>query len=271
MPRLGDFSGKVAVVTGAASGIGLALSQTFARHGLAVVCADCDAPLLRTEVERLRSTGASVLAVPTDVADASSVDELRDTTYAEFGTVHVLCNNAGVGDFSRMTAGIDLAKWHRTIEVDLFGVLHGIRSFLPRMVDQDEGHIVNTASRQGLVGSSSTGAYCTAKFGVVGMSEVLDAELRELGSNVGVSVLCPGPVNTHLASPAAPDIDIDDSLADHFAAVARTVIEPDLVPPLVLRAIETRTLYVSTHAATLEMIEARHGRIAADFAAVGPA
>jgi NAD(P)-dependent dehydrogenase (short-subunit alcohol dehydrogenase family) len=268
---ISDLDGKVAVVTGAASGIGLALARSFLEHGLAVVCADLNDQSLRAAVDELRQVSSQVIGVTCNVADPEAVEALRDATFAEFGTAHIVCNNAGVGGFARMTTGIDVAAWRRTIDVDLFGVLHGIRAFLPRLLEQNEGHFVNTASRQGLIGSASTGAYCAAKFGVVGLSEVLAAELLESGSRVGVSVLCPGPVNTDLASPGTGGSDIDEKLAAQFALVGRSIIEPDLVAPLVLRAITTGTLYLSTHEATIDMLHERHQRIIADFETIGSA
>ena len=188
-----ELVGRVGVITGAASGIGLALARSFVARGMAVVCADIDARGLEQATASLVRESGNVVGVVTDVSDADAVTALRDETFSRFGTAHVVCNNAGMPAFQPMTASLDLANWRRTIDVNLFGVVHGVEAFLPRLLEQDEGHIVNTSSRQGLLGGASAGAYATSKFAIVGLSEVLDAELRDLGSRVGVSVLCPAP------------------------------------------------------------------------------
>ena len=264
-----SLDSKVAVVTGATRGIGLGLARCFGEHGMKIVCADLDPVGLDSAVAQLEGLGIETIGVVTDVADADALDALRDQTFTRFGTAHVVCNNAGIGGFERMTTGIDVESWRRTIDVNLFGVLHGVRSFLPRLLEQDDGHIVNTSSRQGLVGGlASIGAYSTSKFGVVGLSEVLDAELRELGANVGVSVLCAGPVMSGMAGGGGAS-DVDDDLAVQFARIARTVIDPVLVGPLVVEAIAQRRLFVNTHRETLELLEHRHQRILDDAAHLG--
>ena len=256
-----SLSGKVAVVTGAASGIGLALVRRFVSNGMKVACADVDGRALTLAVTSLGSDVDDVVGIVTDVADPDAVDALRDEVFARFGTAHVVCNNAGIGGSGRLTDAVDLDKWRRVLDVDLFGVVHGIRSFLPRLLEQGEGHIVNTSSRQGLLGTAGVGAYCAAKFGVVGLTEVLDAELRDMGSDVHASVLCPGPVRTGMTSQSLDRAGIDQRLAEEIARRLESAIEPEQVAQLVIDAIRERRLYVNTHAETIAWLVDRHRRI----------
>lgn len=193
-----SFQGKVAVVTGAGSGIGRALAERFAAEGMKVVLADIEAePLARTERD-LRAQGAEVLAVQTDVSQAGDVEALAKKTVATFGAVHVVCNNAGVAVGKTTWEHTD-ADWEWVLGVNLWGVIHGIRTFVPIMLEQGtEGHIVNTASVAGLLVSGFKPSYDVSKFGVMALSESLYRELEALGSRVKVSVLCPGLVNTRI-------------------------------------------------------------------------
>ncbi len=260
--------GKVAVVTGAASGIGFALAQGFVSHGMSVVCADVDGLALEEVAASFEKARGEVAIVTTDVSDPDAVDALRDETFSRFGTAHVVCNNAGIPAFQRMTSSIDLERWRRTVDVNLFGVIHGVRAFLPRLLEQDEGHIVNTASRQGLLGSASAGAYATSKFGIVGLSEVLDAELRDLGSRVGVSVVCPGAVATNLMRHGR-DNGMQREVSDELSQRVQGKIEPVVVADLVVKAIVEGCLYVNSHADTIEMLASRHRRIVEDAERLG--
>ena len=188
-----DLEGKVAVVTGGASGIGRAMAAQFAADGMQVVIADVEAAALEATSGEL-----GVVGVQTDVGDAASVQALADHVCDRFGTVHVLCNNAGVGGGGQI-ADLTLADWKWVLDVNLWGVIHGLHSFLPRILaNPDGGHVVNTASMAGLFASAGMGPYNATKFAVVAISETLSKELQAAGSSVGVSVLCPGFVRTNI-------------------------------------------------------------------------
>jgi NAD(P)-dependent dehydrogenase (short-subunit alcohol dehydrogenase family) len=143
-----DLAGKVAVITGAAKGLGFALATVLAGEGMRLVLADIDASGLEQAVGHFQDGGAEVLGVPTDVSDAGAIGRLRDSAFERFGTAHVLCNNAGIGDGQSVTEPIDMARWESVFGVNFYGVLYGVNAFLPRMLEQGAGHIVNTASRR---------------------------------------------------------------------------------------------------------------------------
>lgn len=190
------FAGRVAVVTGGAGGVGRALGERFAVAGMKVVLADVVAEPLDRTVAELRDAGHEVTGVVTDVTDFASVEHLADEAYATYGAVHVLCNNAGVG------AGAEGKIWDHTLNdwgwglaVNLWGVIHGIKAFVPRMLAAgDEGHVVNTSSGNGGIAPlTSTAVYATTKAAVTTVTEVLYGQLRAVDSRIGVSVLFPGP------------------------------------------------------------------------------
>jgi NAD(P)-dependent dehydrogenase (short-subunit alcohol dehydrogenase family) len=190
--------GRVAVVTGAASGIGLALAERFAAEGMKVVMADIEGPALAAAAEGLRKRGAALLATRVDVSSPEDVERLARETYAAFGAAHVLCNNAGVAVLGAVHEHT-LADWQWVINVNLWGVIHGVRAFLPRMLGGGaEGHIVNTASMAGLTTAPFMSVYDVTKHGVVALSESLYKELQVTGAPLGVSVLCPGLINTNI-------------------------------------------------------------------------
>ncbi len=194
-----DLSGKVAVVTGGASGIGFALAQRFLAEKMAVVVADVERAALVDAVGRLRATGGEVLDVLTDVADPEQVESLAARCLDHFGAVHLVCNNAGVGT-SGAVWEISLEDWDWVLGVNLRGVVNGIRSFVPRMLAAGEpAHVVNTASLAGLVPLTTSPTYTVSKFGIVALSEILYLQLQAARAPVGVSVLCPGWVRTRLA------------------------------------------------------------------------
>jgi NAD(P)-dependent dehydrogenase (short-subunit alcohol dehydrogenase family) len=248
------LEGRVAVVTGAASGIGRALAGTFAKERMKVVLADVEPDALAAAARELAGRGAEVLAVETDVTRQDQVDALAARTLDSFGAVHVVCNNAGVfaGGLS-WTQPLEDYQW--VLGVNMWGVIHGIRTFVPILLRQDEGHVVNTASMAALTAMPFAGAYHMSKHAVLALSEVLYHELRSQGANVGVSALCPEAVATridhaernrpaHLRVPAGvarPDVELVDGAIR--AAVARG-ISPDVIAARVLGAIREDRFYV---------------------------
>jgi NAD(P)-dependent dehydrogenase (short-subunit alcohol dehydrogenase family) len=205
-----DLKGRTAVVTGAASGIGFALCERFANEGMRVVMADIEADALESARAKLADAGFEVVAVPTDVSDAEAVRDLARAAVAKFGKVHVLCNNAGVFAGGRIWES-PISDFEWVLGVNLWGVLHGIRTFVPIMLEQGEpAHIVNTASMAGVTSAPLTAAYNISKHGVVTLSESLYHELTMENAPIGVSVLCPELINTNIAQssrnrPAALD------------------------------------------------------------------
>ena len=190
-----ELNGKVAVVTGAASGIGFAMSERFVSEGMSVVMADVEEEALARSATQLESEGADVLGVLCDVSNAASVKDLAEQTLSAYGGVHVVCNNAGVGPGGLMLE-TTAEEWEWIVGVNVMGVAHGVITFGPILAEAGEGHIVNTASEAGLVTNSALGMYCATKHAVVGLSESLWRELHPLG--VGVSCLCPNLVNTQI-------------------------------------------------------------------------
>ncbi len=197
-----EFKDKVAVITGAASGLGRAMAERCAQEGMKVVLADVEVEALTKTEASMKASGATVLAIRTDVSQASDVEALAQKTLEVFGAVHLLCNNAGVGTGSAIWKST-IADWEWVIGVNLWGVIHGVRVFVPIMLEQDtECHIVNTASMAGLISGPGLGAYKVTKHAVVTLSETLYHELAERGARVSVSVLCPGVVSTRIMESA---------------------------------------------------------------------
>lgn len=264
-----DLTDRVAVVTGGANGIGYAMAEAFAAAGARLVLADVNGTELGEAVERLAASGATVTGVETDVSDADQVDALRDTALATHGAVHVVCNNAGVGG-GGPSWQVPLEQFRWVLGVDLFGVIHGVHSFTPLLVEQGEGHIVNTASMAGLLSPAFMAPYNIAKHGVVTLSETLFAELAMTAPGVGVSVLCPGWVNTRIYDAARYAADRDgldgDDTTGAFADVVKGLvtggIEPSQVAAQVLDAVRTRRFYVLTHPDWTPLVTDRTERIA---------
>jgi len=252
-----EFRGKTAFVTGGASGIGLALGRAFAEAGMNVMLADIETIALDGAVELLRNAGHRVQGVRCDVANPDSVEQAAQAAFGTFGRVHIVCNNAGVaagGGIDR----ISLDNWRWVIDVNLMGVVYGIRSFLPHMRAHGEGgHFVNTASMAGLNGGLGFSPYAASKFAVVGMSEGLALQLKPLG--IGVSVLCPSFVRTRIGEsgrnrPArygeAQPPDPNSRAAALVAELARLIeagLDPVDVASRVMAAIRNDELYVFTH------------------------
>lgn len=248
-----DFHGKVAVVTGAASGIGRALALAFAREGMKVVLADVERGALEDAEQAVRRTPAETLLVPTDVSRAADVERLAERTLDAFGAVHVVCNNAGVA-ISGPVWTHTIADWEWVLGVNLWGVIHGVRVFTPLLLAQGvEAHIVNTASMAGLTCVPNMAIYGVSKHGVVALTETLHHELAMLGSPVKTSVLCPGFVNTRIRDsarnrPAALPATAASSVSAELESTARRLLvsglAPERVAAAVLDAIRAERLYV---------------------------
>jgi len=262
-----ELKGKVAVVTGAASGIGNAVATRLAAEGMKVVLADIEEGPLSDAEKKLTDAGATVLAVPTDVTKGDQVDALAAKTFERFDTVHVVHNNAGVATGGPMWT-LTEADWQWVLGVNLWGVIHGVRAFVPRLVEQGEGHVVNTASMAGLTSVPMMGPYNVSKHGVVTLSETLANELALHGSPVKVSVLCPGWVQTriHEADRNRPaELESRDEANVQMAEMGREMIgsliasgiPPSDVADQVLDAIREETFYILTHPDLKPMIRRR--------------
>lgn len=266
-----DFTGKGAVITGGASGIGLATARQLADRGARLVLADIEQGALDEVVGRFRQAGVDAHGVVCDVRSLEQVEALADTAFG-LGTVDVVFNNAGVavgGPITEMTHD----DWRWIIDVDLWGPIHGVEAFVPRMVEQGQGgHVLFTSSFAGLVPNRGLGPYCVAKYGVVALAEVLWRELREHG--IGVSVLCPMRVTTNIgssernrsadyggaeSSPRVPDQD------EGNAELAGRVLEVDDVAALTVDAIAHNRLYVLPHEESRQSIRRRFERIDRTF------
>ncbi len=249
---------KTAVITGAGSGIGEGIAMACAGAGMNVVIADLDLAAAEKVAADLAAQGTNTLAVAVDVSDFDAVCALRDQAVARFGTVHLVCNNAGVWIGATM-AEADIRDWQYLINVNLWGVIHGVKAFLPLLLEQGEGHIVNTASMGGLISGPPEGLYCTTKFAIVGLSESLLMEVADKG--VGVSVLCPGLVNTQLITRSAAQRPARwDSGIDHGQPAPDVAqgISPLAVGEQVVDAVREGGFYVITHDDYRDIIAMRH-------------
>jgi NAD(P)-dependent dehydrogenase (short-subunit alcohol dehydrogenase family) len=267
-----EFRGKVAVVTGAASGIGRAMAERFAAEGMKVVLADIEERALARAEAELSAGGASVVAIRTDVSRAADVHALARATIDAFGAVHVVCNNAGVSPVMGASWELTEADWQWVLGVNLWGVLHGIRAFVPIMLKQDgEGHIINTASVAGLVaGGPWWSTYGVAKHGVVNLSESLHRELAAVGSRVKVSVLCPAWVKTQLMDadrnrPAPLRNESNEGAPSPGAALMEQAVrqfvaggtDPLEVAALVVDAIRSERFWILPHPEWKEQVRTR--------------
>ena len=269
-----DFSDRVAVITGAASGIGLALARQALARGMRLVLSDLDAAALEGAARSLGVDSARLLTHAADVSRDADVAALADAAFARFGAVHLLCNNAGVG-FSRLAAEHGAADWEWVIGVNLFGVAHGIRHFLPRM--QAAGapaHVLNTASAAGLVSTPGLAAYNASKQAVVALSETLRAELAAQRSPIGVSVLCPAwvPTAIHASSrvrparfgataPATEASQPYEQGMEHAVLAGR--LSADDIARIAFEAVAREQFYILPHARIGQAVQERFAEIAA--------
>jgi NAD(P)-dependent dehydrogenase (short-subunit alcohol dehydrogenase family) len=270
-----DVKGKVAVITGAASGIGRGMAEAFVDAGMKVVLADIEEPTLQATTRALRDAGADVHAVPTDVSKPEQVEELAKETLQKYGAVHVVCNNAGIGLRASSSWESTLDDWNWIVSVNLMSVVYGHRTFLPIMLEQGtEGHIVNTASIAGLVAGIGT-AYAVTKAGVIALSEGTYLELQRSQSKIGVSVLCPAFVDTNIMEsqrnrPAelshtapvvrTPEVEV---YLEWFQSQLKHGLKPREVGDQVLAAVRANQFYILTHPNFTPLVQDRMKRILA--------
>ncbi len=269
-----EFSDRVAVITGAAGGIGLALARQALSRGMRVVLSDLDDQGLRAAARQLGAPAERVLLHAADVSRDADVAALADAAFARFGAVHLLCNNAGVG-FSRLATEHSAADWEWVIGVNLFGVAHGVRHFLPRMQAAGEpGHVLNTASAAGLVSTPGMAAYNASKQAVVALSETLRAELLAQQSAIGVSVLCPAwvPTGIHASERARPQrFGVAGSASGASAAYAQGMeqavrsgrLTPDDIARIAFDAVVRGEFYILPHRRIAQAVAQRFAEIAA--------
>jgi NAD(P)-dependent dehydrogenase (short-subunit alcohol dehydrogenase family) len=277
-----ELGGRVAVVTGAASGIGLGMARRFAAEGMRVVMADIERNALQAVADELASSGSEVIAAPTDTSVLDEVEALAALTLDRFGAVHVVCNNAGVGSRGLPFRELPLRDFEWVLGVNLWGVIHGLHAFLPHLRLQDEGHIVNTASVSALYHLPNMAPYNASKAAVLALSETIKFELEAEGSHVGVSVLCPSWVRTNIstASRNLPERLAYELTTEQMAQIAEykdrrkqqlvTAMEPDEVAGQVCDAIRTNRFYVITHPASVAIMQDRFDRIVANENPVEP-
>jgi NAD(P)-dependent dehydrogenase (short-subunit alcohol dehydrogenase family) len=272
-----DLRGRAAVITGAASGIGLGMAHALADAGMNVVLSDIEPAALAKADEELRPYGTQTLVVPTDVTDRAAVAALAGAAFDEFGRVDVLCSNAGVGAFPPI-ADATAADWDWVMSVNLGGTVNCLLAFLPRMRDQDgEKHIVLTSSIAGLAPLNMT-IYATTKYAIVGMGESLAQESESHGYGIGVSIVCPGGVDTNFGTSdrnrpdGASGAQLDPTVRRGSDPDRRhTAMDPREVGVRVRQAIVDGDLYVLTHAHTRALVDARFARLSAAYDRIAPA
>tara|TARA_B100000953_G_scaffold135735_1_gene112255 strand:+ start:257 stop:1132 length:876 start_codon:yes stop_codon:yes gene_type:complete len=266
-----EFKGKTAVVTGAASGIGYALAKRFAQEKMNVVLADIEQDALDAAVAKISDLGIEVVGIAVDVMDKNSVQSLTKQSIDAFGNIHILCNNAGVAPpaIDEAIWDHDMSDWDWVMGVNFYGVLYGIQSFLPHMIEhQEEGHVLNTVSMAGILGLE--GSYGVSKFAALSLSEGLFQSLKKINSRIGVSVLCPGFVATNI-------IDSQRNRPEHLASdkksnfllkqLASSVLKrgkkPDEIATRAIEAIQANNFYILPHPIYDERVKDRYERILA--------
>lgn len=279
-----DFAGKVAVITGAASGFGREFARSAQRLGMRLALADVQADALAATADELRRAGAQVLTEAVDVADSEQVKAFADRTFAEYGGAHLLFNNAGVGCGGFLWEG-DERDWRWVLGVNLMGVVHGIRHFMPRMIEAsargEPGHVVNTASIAGMLCPPLMGVYNVSKHAVVALTETLYHDLALARATIGVSVLCPAFVPTGIAQSQrnrppelAPDAPPTESQRMAYAATEKAVMSgrmsAEQVAQATFDAIRADRFYVFTHPKIMTAVEARFASIVAGGAPADP-
>ncbi|MFX1454987.1 MAG: SDR family NAD(P)-dependent oxidoreductase [Promethearchaeota archaeon] len=257
-----DFLGKVAVVTGAASGIGQGIAERCAKEGMKVVISDIDERRLRRLERKLKREGSEVISVITDVSNPIAIEDLAKKTLDSYGKVHILFNNAGIA-IPNLAWEYDLKDWEQVLGINLWGVIHGIHTFIPIMLRQgDECHIVNTSSVEGVISNGIGGAtYGVCKHALIHLTERLALELEENGPNIKVSVLCPGFVKTNIFLSALDRVSEDrrkelldpENRSEERAEEIRKFMEespimtPEEVAEVVFQGIKQEKLYIFTH------------------------
>ena len=251
-----DFMGRTAVITGGASGIGLGMARSLAGRGMQLVLADMDEALLKAAEKEFSVAGTSVVCQVCDVSKLEEVERLAEVTMDRFGAVHVVCSNAEVG-IPTSARNVKLADWEWIINVDLWGPIYAVKTFLPLIEEQGVGHINATSSMAGLISSQMMGAYNVAKHGVVALMAAVERELRAKKSNVRASVLCPGPINTNISRHSVDfrpgrgkpkgDSEKAGKLAGNIQAALEQGMHPDEVGELVANAIEQEKFWILTH------------------------
>jgi NAD(P)-dependent dehydrogenase (short-subunit alcohol dehydrogenase family) len=261
-----QLKGKVAAVTGAASGLGRSMALAFATEGMDLALADVDEKNLGAVEEEVRSKGVRTITQRVDVSRAEDVESFRDQTLSRLGGIHLVCNNAGVSPLSAVWEA-SVADWQWILGVNLWGVIHGVRAFTPHLIAQNEGHIVNTASVAGLISPPGSGAYNVTKHAVVTLSESLVHDLRERKSAVGVSVLCPAYVPTGIVDSERSrpkDLPASEKSKETLAreamlrkAVSSGKVSADQVAQAVVAAVKEERFYILTHPRIKGAIQAR--------------
>lgn len=253
---MNDFQGKVAVITGAASGIGRALAFRFAKEGMKLVLADIEEINLDSTTRELQATGVDVLSVKVNVAKKADVETLASRAMNRFGSVDILCNNAGVGAKPRAAWEYTQSDWEWVFGANLWSVVNGLQTFVPIMIRQGtEGHIVNTAAMSGLVGLPNFAPYVASKHAVVAITESLHYELGFRKTKLKASVLCPGYVATRITDGARPrpgaeergDATLEVQLMEEARSRALTALPPEAVADCVLEGIRQEKFYILTH------------------------
>jgi NAD(P)-dependent dehydrogenase (short-subunit alcohol dehydrogenase family) len=249
-----EFSGKVGVVSGAGRGIGLALAGAMAQRGMRVVLADLEPAQPATAAERLRGDGAEAVGVVCDVSDPTQVHGLAETTVERFGRVDLLCNNAGVVSGGR-TWTITLDEWRRVLSVNLWGAIYGIHSFVPLLMENaDGGHVVNVASLAAVTPVPGIAPYNVSKYGLLALSETLEADLRAVESAVGVTVVMPGRVATGIGYPSGAPVP-------ESVEAEPGITTPESVADQIMAAVEDEKLYLFTHPDRMKRVEDRFAAI----------